>query len=412
MDAAKARALRFDMGISMLDKAVETHGTTDELSLFGGGLLYRWQVFCRLVSPTQWHLTRRLLWTLAVTWLPLVIITAFSQPEHLLGLLQDYGVFSRIVIVIPVLLMGQLLMEVRFRVIAVHLQQADLLDDEDQIKIDQVFRVLRRLRDAVLPELIIIAAVLAELLLSGQYKLVAEGAWAVTTDDGASRLSVAGWYYLLVSLAIYQFLMLFSFWKWLLWSYLLVRLSRMRLKLVATHLDRHGGLGFLGLAAAAFNPIALALSASIASTWRYQILHSDMTLASLRIPVIGLLVLIFLAELGPMCFFVPRLAILRSKALLDYGVLAQKHASYFHEKWVARAVDWETQRADISDVTTLAFAASYDRIKRMNPFPVDKGALIGLALAILAPLLPVVLAEIPLSVILRGLLEAVRAVPV
>jgi hypothetical protein len=47
----------------------------------------------------------------------------------------------------------------------------------------------------------------------------------------------------------------------------------------------------------------------------------------------------------------------------------------------------------------------------MWPFPADKGTLIGLALAVVAPLFPAVLAEFPLSVIVKGLLQAVKAVP-
>ena len=391
--------------------SVDTSYATDALSLFGGGLFYRWQVLCRLTTPTQWHLSRRLTWTLAISWLPLVIITAASHPEQLRGLLQDYGVYARIMVAIPVLLIGQFLMEGRFRLLAIHLRKAGLLDDDGQRRIDAAIGTLRRLRDSTIPELLIVVVVIADIVLLGQHRVSRGATWAIATSGGTSHLSMAGWYYLLVSMAIYQFLILFTFWKWLLWSFFLITLSRMPLKLVATHADGHGGLGFLGLAAAAFNPVALALSASIGATWRHEILHSDVTLASLRLPAIGLLALIFIAELGPMCFFVPRLTVLRSKALLDYGVPAQDHASYFHRKWILHGEDREREHLAVADVTTLAFAASYDRIKRMRPFPVDKGALIGLALAVLVPLIPVVLAEIPLAVILKGLFEAVRAAP-
>jgi hypothetical protein len=58
------------------------------------------------------------------------------------------------------------------------------------------------------------------------------------------------------------------------------------------------------------------------------------------------------------------------------------------------------------------FAIAYGHIKRMKPFPADLGSLVGLALAVAVPLFPAVLAEIPLSVILKGLFEAVKAAPI
>ena len=65
------------------------------------------------------------------------------------------------------------------------------------------------------------------------------------------------------------------------------------------------------------------------------------------------------------------------------------------------------------DVGALAdLTVSYGHIRRMRPFPADIGTLIALALAIAVPLFPAVLAEIPLSVILKGLVDALKASPI
>ena len=50
-------------------------------------------------------------------------------------------------------------------------------------------------------------------------------------------------------------------------------------------------------------------------------------------------------------------------------------------------------------------------IRQMRYFPADKNSLISLAVAVLLPLFPVVLAEIPFSEIMKGVLQAVKAVP-
>jgi hypothetical protein len=391
---------------------IESSAPADELSLFCGGPLYRLQVALHLVKSPQWNLTRRIICLLAISWLPLVLMTAGLHPEELLALMKDYLVYSRVVIALPILLVGQLLMETRFRVVVEHVREAELVSDEDQHKLHSVIVTLTRLRDSPLPEILIAALVFIELVLFGQSRLITGPAWAVSRGVGAPHLTAAGWYYLLVCVLIYHFLIALGFWKWFVWSYLLYRLSRMDLRLVATHPDLHGGLGFLGLAPVAFIPIAAAISVAIGAVWRYEILHTPATLASYLVSTIALVVAIFMFELGPLCFFLWKLSALRQRAILEYGALAQVHTTNFHKKWISHRNDQATEPPEIPNVTMLAdFDLIYGNIKRMQPLPVDRNTLIGLALAVLVPLLPAVLAEIPLRVLMKELVSAVRAAP-
>jgi hypothetical protein len=385
----------------------------DDISLFRGGPFYRAQALIHLVEPGRWNIGRRVTFILAVAWLPLVIITAVFSPDQLAGLLTNYTVYSRIAVAIPVLLIGQLLMDSRSCAIIEHVREARLLDGEDLRKLNAMIATLRRLRDSVFPELIIAALVFAELALIWKSKLATAPDWAVYREGGVVKLAPSGWYYGLVSVPIYQFLLALNLWKWLGWSFFLFRLSRLNLRLVATHPDAHGGLGFLGLSAVGFTPIAFALSAAIGGTWRDQILNYGARLTNFRLPAVILLVLMFLVALAPLSFFVPRLATLRKRAMLEYGVLAQAHAVDFQDKWVSSPDYHKEPPLTGEDVSALAdFTVAYGHIRRMRPFPADLGSLVGLALAVAVPLFPAVLAEIPLSVILKGFLEAVKAVPI
>lgn len=392
---------------------VKAFAPADELSLFCGGPLYRLQVALHLIRYPQWNLARRALCLLAISWMPLVIITAWLRPEDLSGLLKDYLVYSRVVIALPVLLIGQLLMETRFRVVIEHVREAQLVSDEDQHKLDSVIASLTRLRDSALPEMLIAASIFTEVVIIGPSRLITGPAWAVSRGSTATHLTAAGWYYLLVSVLIYQFLVLLGFWKWFVWSYFLYRLSRMDLRIVATHPDLHGGLGFLGLAPVAFIPIAAAISLAVGAVWRYEILHTTASLASYLVSAIALVVVIFMFELAPLCFFVWKLSVLRQRAILEYGVLAQVHATDFHKKWISRREDGGKELSEVPNVTVLAdFDVLYSNIKRMQPLPVDRNTLIGLALGVLVPLLPAVLAEIPLRVLVKELIVAVRGAPI
>src|SRR5262249_60756083 len=121
--------------------------------------------------------------------------------------------------------------------------------------------------------------------------------------DNVNKLTPAGWYYGLVSVPIYQFLLALNLWKWLLWSFFLFKLSRMRLTLVATHPDAHGGLAFLGFSPLGFAPSAFRRAAAISGTWRNQILHHRARLASFKLPTIILFILLFIISLFLFCFF-------------------------------------------------------------------------------------------------------------
>jgi hypothetical protein len=398
------------------DKVVEINSAADsrddDISLFRGGPFYRAQAFIRLIGPGRWNLGRRVAVILAIAWLPLVILTAVSSRDQLTGLLRNYMVYSRIVMALPVLLIGQSLMDDRSCAIIGHIRKAKLLGGEDLGKLNSMMARLRRWRDSVFPELLIVVLIYLELALVWKSKLATAPNFAVYRDAGVARLTYAGWYYGMVSLPIYQFLLALNLWKWLVWSFVLVRLSRMDLKLVATHPDAHGGLGFLGLSAAGFTPIAFAVSAAIGGDWRNRILNYGATLSSFRLPAIILFVLMFTFALASLSFFVIKLTLLRKRALLDYGVLAQSHVVDFHEKWFSNRESNKDPHFTVQEVSALAdLTIAYGHIRRMRPFPADISTLVGLALALAAPLFPVVLAEIPFSVIVKGLFEAVKAVP-
>jgi hypothetical protein len=223
------------------------------------------------------------------------------------------------------------------------------------------------------------------------------------------HLTAAGWYGVVLCTPIFQFLLGLGLWRWLLWTIFAFTLSRTNLKLVPTHPDQHGGLGFLGMTSAAFAPIALSATAVIAATWRNEILYHGAHLTNFKLPAIVLVALITLVAFGPLAFFVPRLAGLRRKGILEYGILGQLHSTEFHEKWILHRAGHETEFLVASESSTLNdYGDAYDKINNMSPFLVDKGGLYTLAAAVLIPALPMILAEIPIGVVLSDLLKALR----
>ena len=381
----------------------------DDLSLIRGGLFYRLQRATKLIDEDRWLFGRRVILAVAITWLPVLMLTAFFNPHGFSSLLRDYRVYARLLIAVPVLIMGQLLMETRFRIIVSHIRESGLLDETGMGHLREVMEHLRRWRDGIVPELVVIALAYGHTFFIWKARVAMAPDWAVYHVSGVAHVTPAGLYFGLVSQIVYQILVGWCLWKWVLWAVFLFKLSRMKLHLVATHPDGHGGLGFLGLSPLGLSPIALAASTVIGSNWRYQILHLGAHLRDFALSGGVLLGIVVLIALGPLAFFIRDLATLRRQAILQYGTLAQMHSSDFHDKWILHRGGHEEEFLTAPESSTLAdFGTAYENIEEMMPFPLDKGALMGLAVAVLLPMLPVVLAEIPLIEVLKDLMEAVK----
>ncbi len=382
-----------------------TRGTAREISLVRGGPFYRAQQATRLIDANRWNLGRRIIFAIAIGWIPLVLITLLFNPRAMVGLLTDYPTNARMLVGIPVLLIGQLVMETSVRTILLHIQDANLLTPSDTDSMDRTLLKLIKLRDSLIPELVIVVSGYAHVVQLAYAHTLFARPWALS----GGHMSAAAWYYVLVSQLLYQFLLGISLWKWFLWALFLFKLSKLNLQLVATHPDKHGGLGFLGLSPLAIAPTVFVVATAVGATWRAEILGAGAHLTTFKFQAVLLLITVILIAFGPLVFFVPKLGRLRRQGILQYGTLAQMHSMDFHKKWVENRAGHEDEFLTAPEISSLTdFATSFENVENMKPFPFDRGAFVGLVLAVALPMLPVVLAEIPLVELLKGLLSAVR----
>jgi len=166
----------------------------DNLSLIRGGPFYRLQNATHLLTAGRWNLGRRITLAIAIGWLPLVLMTVLFHPSALRSLISDYRVTARMLIAVPILLVGQVVMDSRFRLIVRHLRRSGLLDSDSLADMDVIIAKLIRWRDSLWPELAIILVVYASIALVFSTHLHENRPWALA-GEGASHLLPAGWYY-------------------------------------------------------------------------------------------------------------------------------------------------------------------------------------------------------------------------
>ena len=71
-------------------------------------------------------------------------------------------------------------------------------------------------------------------------------------------------------------------------------------------------------------------------------------------------------------------------------------STHFHEKWIDQRAGYEAEFLTAPESSTLRdFGQSYEKLEQLRPFPADRGALIALAVSLVVPMLPVILAVIP-----------------
>jgi hypothetical protein len=379
------------------------------LSLFRGGCLYWVQERLWLIRPNHWDLQRRMPFLLIATWLPLLLLTMdHGGWRDLRALLGDYSVYARIFVAIPLLLIGQITVDARFRAMAEQFVEANIVRFTDLTRFQQILMQAVRLRDRKLPELLAIAVVIYlqtdRLLASNRIQLQA---WAV---DAVGALTPAGRYSVIVDHSLLLGLSAVALWKWVIWISVLRQIARLDLQLEATDGDLTGGLGFLAYIPLAFVPVVLALSTVMGATWRALILGNQMTLFDLRWPMAAMALLTLAVLWLPLLLFTPKLVHEKWESIRRYGALRHMHSLQFRDKWLGSGQRQHVEELlGTPDVSSLAdISSGIKNVSDMRALPFDRRAALSVLAALAVPLIPAVTAQIPLIQVIKGLFAAIR----
>ena len=175
-------------------------------------------------------------------------------------------------------------------------------------------------------------------------------------------------------------------------------MSRIELRLLPTHPDHLGGLGFLAGATAAFAPLAAAHGAFVSAWIANRIFLNQAALLDFKVLIISVAVWVLLIFLGPFLVFSLQLAEARRKGEREYGPLAGHYSLAFDAKWVHPDSSAREPLLGSADIQSLAdMANAYTVVKNMRSVPITRQAVIQLAATTLAPIAPLMLTMMPLG---------------
>jgi hypothetical protein len=272
---------------------------------------------------------------------------------------------------------------------------------------DAAIKSALRLRNSVVAELLLIAFVyiVGILLIWRHYVALATATWYAMPGVEGMNLSRAGIWYGYVSLPLFQFLLVRWYYRIFIWTRFLWHVSRIEFRLIPTHPDRVGGLGFLANIVYAFMPLALAHGAMLAGLIANRVFYARAAFPEFKIEIAVVVVFLLCIVLGPLLVFAPRLAEAKRTGNREYGALAERYVREFDAKWLRGGASADEPLVGSGDIQSLAdLANSFEVVRTMQIAPITRDALFRLVAAALLPIVPLALTMMPFEELLTKLL--------
>jgi|SRR5215813_10786438 len=333
---------------------------------------------------------------------------------HALGPLEarpfllDLGVGARFLVAVGLFVLMEQQVEEILRTTLVQFVRAPLIaPDSVAAAAAAVTRALKQ-RDSLIAEVICLAIAAVISIYSFLSVTNASTSWAVATSADGTAPTLAAWWCLFISSPIFWFLLLRELWRHLIWSILLRRIAALRLRLVSTHPDGMGGLGFVGLYPNAYGTFILAISCVLGAALAYDLMAGQLPANKYAVTMGAWLVIVLALFVYPLFAFYKPLARLKAETMNACGAQATRYNRAIERKLLGRnmAAPEESEGAgdpDVADPTK-----QFDATRKLSVFLIHRSALVPVSAAALLPLAAAGLTQLPykdlLSIVKRFLL--------
>jgi hypothetical protein len=371
-----------------------------------GGPTYR--LVHRIV--TRWYsgpymLQARIIAFWILTWMPMLLFALLegralgATPRE--SFLLDFSTYARFFLAVPMLILAEAVIGPRLRGAAMHFLDGKYIRPEDYPRFEQAVARVARWRESKLAELVIIA-----LAFGGPWVFTAE-----TVTGGAAQtwrnvlaphtslgVSMTGLWYYFVALPILQFFWYRWLWRMIVWCRFLIAISRLNLRLVATHADQAGGLGFLGTSHLSFGMLSFALAAVLSAEVAFMLTYEQAQIDAFKIEFLFFLIITEIVFFGPLLCFVPILIRTRLAWMRAYSMLVARYNRAFHDRWITGEETPDATLLGSADIQSLAdLGSSFEYIRSMKIVPLSPRVIIQLALVTTLPCLPLLLLVFPVG---------------
>jgi hypothetical protein len=382
-----------------------------DFSLMMGGPLYQLWLRTRMSGNALELLHRRTIFLVAFTWLPLLALAiaggrAWGDGVHLV-FLRDVEMHLRLLVALPLLLAAELTVHRWTRDGISQLLGQSIIPEHEQARFRRAVDSAMALRNSLPMEIALLATVYVVgigYVWNVHLKLEVDS-WYGLASGGGFSLTPAGWWAALVSLPLFQFILVRWFYRVVIWGRLLFQVSRLDLSYLPAHPDRCGGIGFLANISLGFAPIMLAVSTLLSGVIADRVFYQGGNLTEFTVEIVGIVVLLLVCILGPLFFFSPGMARAKHAGQLHYSQLANTYVRAFNHKWLGSPFPPEGDLLGNADFQSLADVSSaVEVVNSMRLAPLTMSSLVQLVVITLLPLAPLLLTMFPLDELLQRVL--------
>ncbi len=368
----------------------------NEFSIIHGGLLQRFFDKIHLLQKGESNTGRSVLFVVAVTWLPLMVLAAY---DHVLfgsievPLWMDFATHIRFLVVIPLMFLAEKSVHERSFQATNQFIRTGLIDQNSLEQFRNAMTKADRMCESLWAEIFLFVIVLMGVYFKVIQNELDISTWYYPWSD--SRLSAPGIWLVFVSLPLFQFLVLRWIWRWLIWFRFLFLVSKIKFRLYPAHPDKAGGLGFLGEPPLTFGPITLALGVLFAAMLANRMVYLDYQLQD-HLGLIGLFVLmVIFINVAPLLVFGLKINRARRMGIFDYSSLIIQHHREFDDKWIEHQPQ-EGLLGSSDPSSGMDLSGQYDFINQMRPFPFDLRTMLASLVISVIPILPLFAIEFPI----------------
>lgn len=338
---------------------------------------------------------------LFIAWLAPMMLASLHSTWARGSFLADFETHLRSLIAIPLLLLaeGQVDEEVRYVVRGLESPRRCRRPEELRARVNR----LQALLEHPVISLALVAA--AFLAVPAWIRQHANGhsTWAFAVDGGHSTLTAAGTWQAYVVVPVYIFLLVRWTWRWVVLAFVLAR-SAPLLRPVITHADLCGGFSFVSDAPARFALVIAGASSLVSARWLFQVVREGAPASAITTQMVVFPILSVILAFFPLLTFVFPFARAKRSALRRYRAVVEGHARNVEGAWFRRPFPAHVASEEASSLTDLT--SIYDRARAMRVIPFRRSHVIVVLLAATLPMIPVVLALVPIERILREVFRA------
>jgi hypothetical protein len=385
----------------MPPEVVHASPLEEDFSIVIGGPLFQALRRAHLTGDALQLVRRRIVVFALVAWLPLLMLSLLDGKAwgNTVGVpfLYDIDAHVRFLVALPLLIVAELVVYQRMRSIVVQFVTLGLVRGVVRERFDAAIAGAMRLRNSVIAEILLIVLVygVGILVFWRHYAALDAPTWYALPEGGELRPQLAGWWYLLVSLPLFQFILLRWYFRIFIWARFLWQVSRMDLAYAPMHPDRNGGIGFVSGIAHAFGPLLLAQGVLLSGMIADHIFFEGAKLVDFKLDIAAFVALMVGVVLAPLLVFIPPLSRAKRAGAREYRHLAKRYVDEFDAKWLHGAAPRDEPLLGSADIQSLAdMGNSFEVVRSMSVVPITRNALVQLIVVTLLPVAPLLLTMI------------------